>query len=123
MSLLAILPSPTPQVEIPTPAPLAATTNAAANLRGGPGTDYPIGGGTTQGQTITLVGQSADGAWYQLEGGTAWIFALLVDNPPANLPVVEAPPLPPPAEVAPVPETPVEGQAPVEQPAAAATQP
>ena len=122
VSLLALLPSPTPQVEVPTPVPLTPTTNAAANLRGGPGTDYPIVAGTTQGQAVTLIGQSADGAWFQLDGGTAWIFSLLVDNPTANLPVVAAPPLPAPVEAAPVEAAPapVEGQAPAEQPAAEA---
>ena len=49
-------------------------------------------GAATEGETLTIVGQTADGAWFQLEGG-AWIFAQLVNNPPADLPVVEAPPV------------------------------
>ena len=105
VSLLALLPTPTPQ-----PAPVGSAANTAANLRGGPGLDYPIVAGTTEGQLLTITGRSADGAWYQLGDGS-WIFGELVTNPPADVPVVEAPPLPAPAEQ----------PAPVEQPAA--TQP
>ena len=118
VSLLAILPSPTPQVEIPTPAPLAQRPTPRPTSAAVPAPTIPSAAAPPRVRQSSLVGQSADGAWYQLEGGTAWIFALLVDNPPANLPVVEAPPLPPPAEVAPA-----AGGTPVEQPAAAATQP
>ncbi|MBK8051638.1 MAG: hypothetical protein IPK16_33835 [Anaerolineales bacterium] len=66
-------------------------------MRSGPGLDYPIVTGTTQDQALNLVGQSADGAWYQLASGE-WIFSQLVTNPPAGLPVIEAPPIPAPAE-------------------------
>jgi hypothetical protein len=52
------------------------------------------------GQAVTITGRSADSAWYQLSDGS-WLFAELVDNAPADLPVVEAPPLPAPAEAAP----------------------
>ncbi|MBW7881546.1 MAG: helix-turn-helix domain-containing protein [Caldilineaceae bacterium] len=94
VSLTALLPTPTP-----TPQPAAvestnpATANTAANLRGGPSTDFPIVGGATEGQTLTIIGRNADGTWYALEGG-AWIFAQLVDNAPADLPEVAEPPLP-----------------------------
>lgn len=111
ISLLNILPTPTPQPALPTPAPTlaapAASVNAGANLRSGPGTDYPILGGLPAGQAITITGVSADGAWYQLSDGS-WVFGQLVTNPPANLPAVEAPPLAPaPVEAAPVEAAPV----------------
>jgi cytoskeletal protein RodZ len=89
-------PAPTPA-----PAPAAATVNAGANLRSGPGTDYPILAGLPAGQAVTITGRSADSTWFVLSDG-AWVFSELVDNAPADVPVVEAPPLPAaPAEAAP----------------------
>ncbi len=92
-SLLTLLPTPTPQPEIPTPAPApvtAATASTAANLRGAPNLEAEVVGGAAEGETLTIIGQSADGAWYQLQNG-AWIFAQLVNNPPADIPVVATP--------------------------------
>lgn len=111
VSLLDLLPTPTPQPPAPTPAPtpaaLPATVNTGANLRSGPSTDYPILAGLGQGQEITITGISADSTWYQLSDGS-WVFAELVDNPPANMPVVEAPPLTAaPVEAAPAEAAPV----------------
>lgn len=97
VSLAALLPTPTPQpAEVAPPvaaeAVQPATVITAANLRQSPSTDAPIVGAATEGETLAIVGQTADGAWFQLESG-AWIFAQLVNNPPADLPVVEAPPV------------------------------
>ncbi|MCS6825902.1 MAG: helix-turn-helix domain-containing protein [Caldilinea sp.] len=87
VSLLELLPTPTPAPPAPTVAPARVIT--AANLRQGPSTEFPIVGGAVEGQEILLVGRNADGSWYRLENG-AWIFAQLVENAPPNLPVVEA---------------------------------
>jgi len=97
VDLLALLPTPTPQPEVAA-APVAevtepATVITAANLRQSPSTEAPVVGAATEGETLTIVGQTADGAWFQLESG-AWIFAQLVNNPPVNLPVVETPTTP-----------------------------
>ncbi len=102
-SLLGLLPTPTPGVEPPAAAPVEPTpappTTATAvvlqgaNLRNGPSTDFGIVGAAQQGETVTLVGRSADGAWFQTQAG-AWIFGQLLDNAPADLPVVETPALP-----------------------------
>ena len=96
ISLAALLPTPTPQAAVEAAAPVAdaaapATVITAANLRQAPSTEAPIVGAATEGEVLTIVGQTVDGAWFQLESG-AWIFAQLVNNPPANIPVVEAPP-------------------------------
>ena len=64
-----------------------------ANLRSGPGTDFGVLGAAQQGETVTLVGRNADATWFQTEAG-AWIFAQLLDNAPAELPVVETPAAP-----------------------------
>lgn len=93
VTILALLPTPTPQPEIPTPVPAPATpatASTAANLRGAPNLDSEVVGGAAEGETLTITGQSADGAWYQLQSG-AWIFAQLVNNPPADIPVVATP--------------------------------
>jgi len=72
-------------------APESATVvvKVNANLRQGPGTTYPIVGGASAGQTLTVVGQNEAGDWYQLAGG-AWIFAELVESAP-NAPVASPP--------------------------------
>ncbi len=93
IAILALLPTPTPQPEIPTPVPppaAPATASTAANLRGAPNLESEVVGGAAEGETLTITGQSADGAWYQLQSG-AWIFAQLVNNPPADIPVVATP--------------------------------
>ncbi|MFO7632852.1 MAG: helix-turn-helix domain-containing protein [Caldilinea sp.] len=94
ISLGNLLPTPTPQPALPAAAPASpATVITAANLRQGPSTDFPIVGAAVEGQELTIIGRSADSTWYQLENG-AWIFAQLVDNAPAELPVIEAPTAP-----------------------------
>jgi hypothetical protein len=71
-------------------APVAASANRGANLRGGPGTNYPVVGGAVAGQSLTVVGRNAASDWLQLADGT-WIAAFLVDNAPTGLRMVEAP--------------------------------
>lgn len=93
ISLLTLLPTPTPQPETPVQPTSPATVITAANLRQGPSTDFPVVGAATEGQEIVIVGRVADSTWYQLENG-AWIFAQLVQDPPADITVVEAPPAP-----------------------------
>ncbi len=85
-----------------TPVPVAAagaTANRSANLRGGPGTSYPIVGGVTSGQVLEIVGRNQAGDWYQLASG-AWIAAFLVNNAPSNLPVAAEPAAPAPTPTA-----------------------
>jgi endonuclease YncB( thermonuclease family)/uncharacterized protein YraI len=48
-----------------------------ANLRGGPGTDYPIVGKAPAGTTVNVVEATADRTWYYLDNGN-WIAAFLV---------------------------------------------
>jgi cytoskeletal protein RodZ len=96
ISLAGLLPTPTPQPAAPVveAAPAQpATVITAANLRQGPSTDFPVVGAAVEGQELTIVGQIADGAWYQLDNG-AWVFAQLVDNAPTDLPIVDAPAAP-----------------------------
>jgi cytoskeletal protein RodZ len=90
VSLTALLPTPTPLPAVPAP---VARALAAANLRQGPTTDFPVVGAAVEGQELTIVGQLADGSWYVLDNG-AWIFGQLVENVPADVPVVAAPAAP-----------------------------
>ena len=57
-----------------------------ANLRAGSGVEFDRVDGVEQGQVLTIVAQDTGGAWLKLEDGS-WIFAALVDNVPADLPV------------------------------------
>lgn len=54
-----------------------SVANRSANLRGGPGTNYPVVGSVQNGQSLNVVSQSPAGDWYQLDNGQ-WIAAFLV---------------------------------------------
>lgn len=106
-------PSPTPPPPTLTSTPTATpepVTNTGANLRGGPGTDYPIVGTLVAGAPLKIVARTARADWYELEGG-AWIAAFLVANPPAVVPEASVTPLKPTATPVPTatlaPPTPV----------------
>ena len=58
-----------------TTVPGTVVTNA--NLRGGPGTNYPIVGKAPAGATVNVVEATADRTWYYLDNGS-WIAAFLV---------------------------------------------
>ena len=89
LSLPTPTPAPTPEPLPPTPVPIPATANTAANLRETPSTEAAVVGASAQGETLAISGQNSDGTWYQLASGS-WIFGQLVDNAPANLPIVDA---------------------------------
>lgn len=54
-------------------------TNANANLRGGPGIEYPVLGSTMVGQPLIIVAQNTNGDWLRLDSGM-WIARFLVDE-------------------------------------------
>lgn len=80
--------SPVPPTDEAVQPPIA---NRDANLRSGPGTNYPVVGTVDAGAELTLVGRNTAGDWLQLAGG-AWIAAFLVDGAPPDLATVAAPP-------------------------------
>jgi hypothetical protein len=96
-----------PTVAIPTvtssPIGPMATVNSEQdqiNVRGGPGTDYPIVGVLVAGQRLPALGRSPGGDWVEIsypgiEGGVAWVYSyyVTVDN---ELPIIEPPPTPTP---------------------------
>ena len=69
-----------------------------ANLRAGPGTDFPVVGGLYQDEKAPLLGRNQAGDWLQVQlpETTAWIFAPLVQTslPIAELPLIDPPPTP-----------------------------
>lgn len=110
---------------VPTPTTPATTEPAAAggavtitvlqnmNVRGGPGTNYPIIGPGPAGESAPVLGRNADASWLQIKypsaSGVGWVFAKLVqiNGDPQTVDVVQAPPppaAPPPQAAAPAPQ-------------------
>lgn len=79
------------------------------NVRGGPGTNYPIVGALQPGERALITGQNEAGDWWQiqLDGDSGWVLGQLVTaENVTDVPVVEAPAPPPTPE--PEAETPTE---------------
>jgi hypothetical protein len=66
------------------------TANGNANLRAGPGNQYPVVGRTAAGRPLDIVARDVSGNWLQLATG-AWIATFFVTTPPTMLPVADAP--------------------------------
>jgi uncharacterized protein YgiM (DUF1202 family) len=117
VSLATATATPVPII-IFTPTPVSPPTEvsqpglqavADVNIRGGPGTNYPILGLLRAGDVAAVVGRSPDGAWWQIlfppnTGGTGWVVGSYVQTNAAvgAVPVV-APPPPPPTHTPPPP--------------------
>ncbi len=116
--------TPPPLTETPVPQPIIrvdGSLDTSINVRGGPGTNYPIVGQLLPGQEMPVTGRSADGTWWQLDlspvGGTSgWIYGQLVtfQGDDGAIAVAEAPPPPPTATPAPVAEAPPAEPAPAD---------
>jgi len=95
-------PTPTaPPLVTPTATPIVAYVLTQANLRRGPGRQYPLGGQIGAGQAVVVLGQTPAGDWIRIaleDGEETWIAAFLLDVPAgASLPVLTTWPTPPPA--------------------------
>lgn len=101
---------PTP-VPTDTPAPSArmTITNQVANVRSGPGTEYPVIGSVNQGMQFDVTGKNPAGDWFQfccVNGEVGWMFSQLATVENAQLVAVASdipapPPTPVPAAVQP----------------------
>jgi hypothetical protein len=79
------IPSPTPIPALtPTPEPLVALVISPANIRGGPGTDFPIVGILDVGASVTLLRRRGD--WFAISTTdlSGWIFRELIAIDPAT---------------------------------------
>ena len=56
------------------------TVNGTMNVRGGPGTNYPVIGAAAAGQQYAALSRNAAGDWWQIEyeGRLAWVYGGLV---------------------------------------------
>ncbi len=96
--------TPTPAATA-TPAPPSARAARAVNVRGGPGTAYPVTGGLAPGDGVTIVGKNQAGDWWQVccvgtrEG---WVAASVVttSGPLDTVAVAANIPTPPPTATA-----------------------
>ena len=83
--------------------PIAIVTSEydQINVRSGPdNVIYPIVGVLVAGQRVIALGRTAGGNWVQIAypgvpGGTAWVYAYLIELQ-GNVPIVEPPPTPTP---------------------------
>jgi uncharacterized protein YraI len=120
--------------EAPAEAPAAAPTetpitnpqvraSTSLNVRGGPGTNYPVVGALEGGSQADIVAKNPAGDWWQVtmpNGQQGWVYGQLVEAAgdttsvavAANIP--EPPPVPPTATPAPVAEPPPAEPAPAE---------
>ena len=88
------LPRPSPSPEITGPA--ITVIVEGANVRAGPGTDFPVVAGLYQDEKAPLLARNQTGDWLQLQlpATLGWIFAPLVETtlPIAELPIADPPP-------------------------------
>nr|WP_269812985.1 polysaccharide deacetylase family protein [Ornithinimicrobium sediminis] len=98
-------PSPTSEPD-PTPDPVPSPSSgergtwvvsaaAGANIRTGPGTDYPVVGGAAEGTTIT--GTMSRG-WVYLDDGTGWISGATLTDPQSPTSTPDPEPTAPPGQ-------------------------
>ncbi|MBI3959415.1 MAG: SH3 domain-containing protein [Chloroflexi bacterium] len=84
-------PEPAPEAATATPEPPTATpvadpqvrTQSAMNVRGGPGTNYPVVGALNPGVAARITGKNPSSDWWQiaLAGGTlGWVYGPLVET-------------------------------------------
>jgi uncharacterized protein YraI len=102
-------PAPTTVPGVPTVvAPQATVATAAINVRGGPGTNYPVLNTLSLGATCPIIGRNAASTWWNIRctnGLTGWVSGplVVVTGSTANVPVVNV--NPPPAPPTPTPTT------------------
>lgn len=112
---VAEAPTATPEPATPTPEPPTATpvanpevrSQSAMNVRGGPGTNYPVVGALNAGEAARITGKNPAGDWWQISlpnGSSGWVFGQLVQTSGdvSAVAVAEAPPPPPTPTPAPV---------------------
>lgn len=107
----------------PVPRPQAVADRQGLNVRGGPGTVYPVIGEMGQGETADITGRNTEGSWWQVtlaNGRDGWVAASLVTaTGPADAVEIAAniPAAPPTATLRPAAPAPAATPAPTARPA------
>jgi SH3 domain-containing protein len=116
-------PTPVPPTDTPAPTETGQGVSSTdepvlnilqpANVRSGPGLNYPVIGGLAAGKTAAVVGRDASAKWYVISysgalSGQGWVSALVSSytGDTNSLPVIAAPPPPPPTNPPPPTDTP-----------------
>lgn len=91
-------PTATPEPELTAP---RAVANSNMNMRGGPGTDFPVVGAASGGTAYDITGKNEDGSWYEVccaGEDKGWLSASLVtvEGDAAAIALAEDIPEPPP---------------------------
>lgn len=98
--------TPIPHTPTPTDAPEIIEVNTSSgtkvNVRGGPGTNYPIIGQLAPGDEAAVTGFNSDQTWWQINftgaesTGTGWVYSDIVEfsGDISDLPQAETPPTP-----------------------------
>lgn len=90
--------TPLPPTNTPTPARPQVVAANVVNVRGGPGTNYPVITQLPANLAVTVVGRNNQGSWWQIQGpddSTGWVAGSVVQASNVdNVPVVAAPPPP-----------------------------
>lgn len=100
-------PTPEPPTPTATPDQPRAIANRNMNLRGGPGTNYPVIGSASAGDNFDISGKNEDGSWFQVcclsNEEIGWLSASLVtvEGEAATIQVAPDIPSPPPTPTAP----------------------
>lgn len=92
-------PDSTPTTAVPVePGAPAVTIGGVVNVRTGPGTEYPVMGGSSTGQQYMITGKNQDGSWWRIDyfGQAGWVDGTLVTVTNAeNVEVADVIPAPP----------------------------
>lgn len=80
-SLPAVTVASTPQLQ------LSAVATDLLNVRAGPGLDYAVKSQLKEGDTMTIIGKSADGLWWQISAGWVSGTYVKVNGDPTAVPV------------------------------------
>lgn len=111
----AAQPTETPAAATSTPeAEASLKINQPANVRSGPGTNYPALGGLQPGDTAVVIGRDASAQWYVINyensaSGQGWVSNIVstYNGDVNSLPVIAAPPPPQPTKPPPPTNTPI----------------
>ncbi len=74
------------------PHQVTGTATDVLNIRAGPGLNYAVKGQLQEGDTITIVGKSADGIWWQCNRGWVSSTYIQVTGDASTVPVSTPPP-------------------------------